>query len=88
MVDAEAGLRWKNLELVADLFNVADVAYREGQFAVQSRLPGEATRPTQPRPQGVTFTPGLPRTLMVHAARTGEDRDDARAQEWLIRCGA
>jgi outer membrane receptor protein involved in Fe transport len=67
--DAEAGLRWKNLAIVADLFNLADVAYREGQFAVQSRLPGEAI-PSNPSagPQGVSFTPGLPRTLVVHAA--------------------
>jgi len=62
--DAGAGLRWKNFELVADLFNVADVAYREGQFAVQSRLPSEGAKP----PEGISFTPGLPRTLMVHGA--------------------
>jgi hypothetical protein len=69
VLDAEAGLRWKNLEIVADLFNLADVAYREGQFAVQSRLPGEAIPPNPSAgPQGVSFTPGLPRTLMVHAA--------------------
>ena len=62
--DAEVGLRWKNVEAVADVFNLADVAYREGQFAVQSRLPGEGPNP----PQGISFTPGLPRTWMLHAA--------------------
>jgi hypothetical protein len=62
--DASAGLRWRSLEVVADLFNVADVAYREGQFAVKSRLPSEGPNP----PQGISFTPGLPRTLMVHGA--------------------
>jgi len=64
VVDAGAGLRWKRIEVMADLFNVADVAYREGQFAVQSRLPAEGPNP----PQGISFTPGLPRTLLVHAA--------------------
>jgi TonB family protein len=62
--DASAGLRWRSVEVVADLFNVADVAYREGQFAVQSRLPSEGLN----TPQGIAFTPGLPRTLMVHGA--------------------
>lgn len=62
--DASAGVRWRNVEVVADLFNVADVAYREGQFAVHSRLPSEGPNPAE----GISFTPGLPRTLMVHGA--------------------
>jgi TonB family protein len=64
VVNAEAGVRWKHLELVATVLNVGDVAWREGQFEVSSRLPGEGTNP----PPGISFTPGLPRTLMVHAA--------------------
>jgi TonB family protein len=66
VVNAEAGLRWRHVELVADLLNVADVKWREGQFEVSSRLPGE----TNPPPAGISFTPGLPRTLMAHAAVT------------------
>ena len=62
--NAEAGVRWKHLELVADLLNVGDVLWREGQFEVNSRLPGEGPNP----PAGISFTPGMPRTLMVHAA--------------------
>ena len=57
-------MRWRNFEVVADLLNVGDVAWREGQFAVSSRLPGEGPNP----PQGISFTPGLPRTLIVHGA--------------------
>ena len=57
--------RWKHLELVADLLNVADVKWREGQFEVGSRLPGRGHQPAAP---GISFTPGLPRTLMTHAA--------------------
>jgi hypothetical protein len=64
IVNAEAGMRWKNFELVADLFNVGDVKWREGQFEVSSRLPNEGPNPAP----GISFTPGLPRTLMTHAA--------------------
>jgi TonB family protein len=64
VVNAEAGARWKNFELVADLLNVGNVAWREGQFEVNSRLPGEGPNP----PAGISFTPGIPRTLMAHAA--------------------
>jgi TonB family protein len=64
VVNAEAGVRWKHLEVVADLLNVGDVKWREGEFEVSSRLPGEAANP----PAGISFTPGLPRTLMVHGA--------------------
>jgi TonB family protein len=64
IVNAEAGVRWKGLELVADLFNVGDVKWREGQFEVSSRLPSEGPNPAP----GISFTPGLPRTLMTHAA--------------------
>ncbi|HEX3345694.1 MAG TPA: TonB-dependent receptor [Polyangiaceae bacterium] len=64
VVNAELGVRWKHVELVADLLNVADVKWREGQFEVSSRLPSEGPNP----PAGISFTPGLPRTLMTHAA--------------------
>jgi TonB family protein len=64
MVDMEAGVRWRNIELLFSLFNVANVDWREGQFAVDSRLPGEGPRP----PTGISFTPGIPRTYMGHVA--------------------
>jgi outer membrane receptor protein involved in Fe transport len=66
VVNAGIGARWRFLELGADLLNVADVAWREGQFEVQSRLPYEPVSPA-PGP-GISFTPGLPRTLMTRAA--------------------
>ncbi len=51
---AQAGLRWKNFELGVDVINVGDAAWREGQFAVNARLPGEGPRP----PTGMSFTLG------------------------------
>ena len=62
LVDLEAGLRWRAVEVGVDVINVADVAWREGQFAVASKLPLEAMPPAQ----GMSFTPGWPRTAMVH----------------------
>jgi TonB family protein len=64
LVDAEAGVRWKHVELGANLLNIGDVAWREGQFAVQSRAPGEGFNP----PVGISFTPGIPRTLLGSAS--------------------
>ncbi len=63
MVDAEAGLRWKRLELLLTVLNVANVNWREGQFAVSSRLPSEQANPAP----GMSFTPGIPRTVMADA---------------------
>lgn len=62
VVNAEAGVRWRHLEVGADLLNIGNVAWREGQFAVNSRLPGEGPNP----PAGISFTPGIPRWLLVH----------------------
>jgi TonB family protein len=63
MVDAEAGVRWDRFELLLMLLNVGNVLWREGQFAVNSRLPQEGPNP----PLGVSFTPGIPRTIMADA---------------------
>jgi len=81
MFDGELGLRWKNIEVLGELLNIGDVAWREGQFAVDSRLPNEGTglaaNPYRPvsksnpintaPPTGISFTPGIPRTVMGHA---------------------
>jgi TonB family protein len=64
LFNGEAGLRWRNVEAAMDLLNIGDVAWREGQFAVNSRLPGEGPNP----PVGMSFTPGIPRTLLARAA--------------------
>jgi TonB family protein len=61
--NAELGLRFRFVEISADLLNIANTVYREGQFAVNSRLPGEGPNP----PAGISFTPGTPRTLIGHA---------------------
>ncbi|HTR53810.1 MAG TPA: TonB-dependent receptor [Kofleriaceae bacterium] len=62
--NGELGVRFKNYELGTTIINIGDEVYREGQFAVQSRLPGEGPNP----PEGISFTPGLPRRFLVHAA--------------------
>ena len=62
LFNAQAGVRWRWLELGADILNLGDVAWREGQFAVNSRLPGEGPNP----PAGISFTPGIPREVIGH----------------------
>ena len=64
LFDADLGVRWKFLEVGADMLNIGNSDWREGQFAVNSRAPGEGPNP----PAGVSFTPGIPRTVLGHAA--------------------
>jgi hypothetical protein len=63
LVNAQLGLRWKWLEVGADLLNIGNAKWREGQFAVNSRLPGEGPNPAT----GMSFTPGIPREVIGHA---------------------
>jgi TonB family protein len=63
MFDAGVGARYRFLEIGVDMLNIANVDWREGQFAVNSRLPGEGPNP----PAGISFTPGIPRTVLGHA---------------------
>src|SRR5262249_4641418 len=61
IVDANAGLRWKNLELAVDVQNLFDAKWREVNFANESRLPYE------PAPvMGIHYSPGWPRTIIGH----------------------
>jgi len=62
LFNAQAGLRWRNLEVGADVLNIGNATWREGQFAVNSRLPGEGPNP----PIGMSFTPGIPREVIAH----------------------
>ncbi|HUJ60616.1 MAG TPA: TonB-dependent receptor [Kofleriaceae bacterium] len=55
------GLRWRFLEAGLTVLNIANVKWREGQFAVNSRLPGEGPNP----PVGISFTPGIPREFLL-----------------------
>ena len=55
-------MRWKFLETGFELLNIANVDWREGQFEVASRLPKEGPNP----PDGVSFTPGIPRMFIWH----------------------
>ena len=63
-LDANAGLRWKNIEGGVDVQNVFDAKYREVNFANESRLAYEPAPVT-----GIHYTPGWPRTVMVTRRR-------------------
>jgi outer membrane receptor protein involved in Fe transport len=58
------GARWRRYDATLQVINIADTAYREGQFAVASRLPGEGPNP----PTGISFTPGVPREFLFSIA--------------------
>ncbi len=62
LVDANAGLRWKNLEVGVDAQNLLGARWREVQFASESRLPYEPAPVT-----GIHYTPGWPRTVIGRA---------------------
>jgi hypothetical protein len=62
LVNAEAGARWRDLEVGLDVLNVTNATWREAQFATTSRLRGE-TAPVQ----DIDYTPGWPFTVMAHA---------------------
>ncbi len=63
LFNAQLGVRWKNFEVGADILNIGNTLWREGQFAVDSRLPGEGPKPAT----GMSFTPGEPREAIAHA---------------------
>jgi outer membrane receptor protein involved in Fe transport len=62
-LDANAGARWRNLELGIDVQNVCDTLYREVNFANISRLSYEPAPVT-----GIHYSPGWPRTVTARAA--------------------
>jgi outer membrane receptor protein involved in Fe transport len=62
LVDAQAGARWKQLELMVDVLNALDSGWREGQFALTSRTRYERAPVT-----GISFTPGWPREVVGRA---------------------
>lgn len=59
LVDANAGLRWKNIEVAVDAQNLLNATWREVQFATESRMSYESASVT-----GIHYTPGWPRTVM------------------------
>jgi outer membrane receptor protein involved in Fe transport len=60
VLDAVAGWRWRFLELRMQVNNLTNTAWREVQFANESRLPGE------PAPvQDLHLTPGWPTTVLA-----------------------
>jgi outer membrane receptor protein involved in Fe transport len=62
VADANAGVRWRNIEAALDVQNVFNARWREVQFANESRLPFEAAPVS-----GIHYTPGWPRTVMARA---------------------
>jgi outer membrane receptor protein involved in Fe transport len=60
VVSGLLGVRYDRYEASLSVINIANEVYREGQFAVSSRLPGEGPNP----PEGISFTPGVPRTFI------------------------
>jgi hypothetical protein len=61
IVDATAGLRWKQIEAGLDVQNLFDATWREVQFATTTRLAYETAPVT-----GIHYSPGWPRTVMAH----------------------
>jgi outer membrane receptor protein involved in Fe transport len=62
IVNAEAGVRWWDLELRADVQNLFDAKWREVNFANESRLSYES-EPVN----GIHYSPGWPRTILASA---------------------
>ncbi len=62
VVDANAGLRWRNVEVAVDVQNLLDTTWREVQFASDSRLPYEPAAVT-----GIHYSPGWPFTAIGRA---------------------
>jgi hypothetical protein len=63
LLDAQAGVRWKNFELGLDVLNLLNATWREAQFATTSRLSWEPAAVT-----GIDYTPGWPRTILADAS--------------------
>jgi outer membrane receptor protein involved in Fe transport len=62
LVNAQAGVRWRDLEVGVDVLNLLNTTWREAQFATTSRLAFEPVAVT-----GIDYTPGWPFTAMAHA---------------------
>ncbi|MFO0611468.1 MAG: TonB-dependent receptor [Polyangiaceae bacterium] len=62
IVDANAGLRWKLLELGVDVQNLFDATWREVNFATDSRMPYEPETVS-----GINYSPGWPFTAIGRA---------------------
>ncbi len=62
VVDATAGLRWKQIEAGLDIQNLFNATWREVQFATETRLAYEPKAVT-----GIHYSPGWPRTVMARA---------------------
>ncbi len=63
VIDLNAGLRWKRVEVAIDVQNLLDATWREVSFASTSRLAYESVPVT-----GIHYSPGWPRTVMGRAA--------------------
>jgi outer membrane receptor protein involved in Fe transport len=62
LVNAQAGVRWRDVEVGVDVLNLLNTTWREAQFATTSRLAFERAAVA-----GIDYTPGWPFTAMAHA---------------------
>lgn len=62
VVDANVGLRWKNIEVGVDAQNLFNTRWRVVQFASESQLPYEPAPVT-----GIHYSPGWPLTVIGRA---------------------
>jgi outer membrane receptor protein involved in Fe transport len=60
VLDAEAGYRWRFIQARVQVNNVLGTAWKEVQFANESRLPNEDAAV-----EDIHFTPGWPRTVLA-----------------------
>lgn len=63
LLNAQAGARWRDVEVGVDVLNVLNRTWREAQFATTSRLAFEPAPVTD-----VDYTPGWPFTAMAHVS--------------------
>ncbi|HEV3189460.1 MAG TPA: TonB-dependent receptor [Polyangiaceae bacterium] len=61
LFNAEAGARWRDLELGVDVLNLLNATWREAQFATTSRLAWEPAAVT-----GINYALGWPLTILAH----------------------
>ena len=59
IVDANAGVRWRDVEVGLDVQNLLNATWREVSFATTTRLAYEPQAVT-----GIHYSPGWPRTVM------------------------
>ena len=63
LFNAQIGLRWKSIEVGADVLNIGNVVWREGQLAVDLAAPGRRAEPAHRDEHDAR----IPREVIAHA---------------------